>query len=103
MDIGLWMLLIIISLITPSIIALILCLVLIKKKNYKKLSNKQIYAGFWFRLLAGLLDYIILAIISFILVFIPIIGWIFNIFVYWLYFALQHSSTKQATFWHESM
>ena len=98
MDIGLWMLLIIISLITPSIIALILCLVLIKKKTYKKLSNKQIYAGFWFRLLAGLLDYIILAIISFILVFIPIIGWIFNIFVYWLYFALQHSSTKQATF-----
>jgi len=74
MDIGLWMLLIIISLIVPSVIALILCLVLIKKKPYKKLSNKQIYAGFWFRLLAGLLDYIILAIISFILVFIPIMG-----------------------------
>jgi len=42
MDIGLWMLLIIISLITPSIIALILCLVLIKKKNKKNyLINKS--------------------------------------------------------------
>ena len=33
-----------------------------------------------------------------ILVFVPIIGWILNIFLYWLYYAIQHSSAKQATF-----
>ena len=98
MDIGIWMIVIILTLFIPSIIALILCLILIKKKPYKKLSKKQIYAGFWYRFLAGLLDYIILAIISVILIFIPVIGWVLNIFLYWLYFAVQQSSTKQATF-----
>ena len=92
------MIVIILTLFIPSIIALILCLILIKKKPYKKLSKKQIYAGFWYRFLAGLLDYIILAIISVILIFIPVIGWVLNIFLYWLYFAVQQSSTKQATF-----
>ena len=71
---------------------------MIKKKEYKKLSKNEVYAGFWFRLLAGLIDYIILIIISAILFFIPILGWILNLFLYWLYFAIQHSSTKQATF-----
>jgi uncharacterized RDD family membrane protein YckC len=98
MDTGIWMIVIILTLFIPSIIALILCLILIKKKPYKKLSKKQIYAGFWYRFLAGLLDYIILAIISVILIFIPVIGWVLNIFLYWLYFAVQQSSTKQATF-----
>ena len=98
MDTGIWMIVIILTLFIPSIIALILCLILIKKKLYKKLSKKQIYAGFWYRFLAGLLDYIILAIISVILIFIPVIGWVLNIFLYWLYFAVQQSSTKQATF-----
>ena len=41
------MIVIILTLFIPSIIALILCLILIKKKPYKKLSKKQIYAGFW--------------------------------------------------------
>ena len=44
-----------------------------------------------------MIDYILLAIISVILGFIPIIGWILMIFLYWLYFAVQHSSTSQAT------
>ena len=38
-----------------------------------------------------------LAIISIILAFIPIVGWILMIFLYWLYFAIQHSSKSQAT------
>ena len=40
---------------------------------------------------------LILAIISIILAFIPIVGWILMIFLYWLYFAIQHSSKSQAT------
>ena len=98
MTIGAWMIFIIILLFTPSLVALILCLTLIKKKNYKKIQKNYIFAGFWFRLLAGLIDYIILSIISFILIFIPLIGWILSIFLFWLYFAVQHSSSSQATF-----
>ncbi len=84
-------------LLAPTLIALILCLTLIKNKEYKKLSNKQIYAGFWYRFLAGLIDYILLSIISLILAFIPIFGWILLPFVSWLYFTIQHSSSSQAT------
>ena len=83
---------------TPTLLALILCLILIKKNSYKKLSKNQIYAGFWQRFLAGIIDLIILIVIEIILIFIPIIGWILSLFVTWLYFAVQHSSTKQATF-----
>ena len=83
---------------TPTLLALILCLILIKKNSYKKLSKNQIYAGFWQRFLAGIIDLIILIVIDVILIFIPIIGWILSLFVTWLYFAVQHSSTKQATF-----
>ena len=97
MEIGTWMIIILLFLLAPSVIALILCLILIQKKSYKKLIKKQIYAGFWFRLLAGLVDWIILAIISIVLAFIPVIGWILGIFVYWLYYAIQHSSSKKAT------
>ena len=48
--------------------------------------------------MAGIIDLIILIVIEVILIFIPIIGWILSFFVTWLYFAIQHSSTKQATF-----
>ena len=98
MDIGNWMIAILFLGLTPTLIALILCLILIKKNPYKKLSKKQIYAGFWQRFLAGIIDSIILIVIEVILIFIPIIGWILSLFVTWLYFAIQHSSTKQATF-----
>ena len=47
--------------------------------------------------LTFILSYIGNLIISIILIFVPIIGWIFGFFVYWLYFAIQHSSSKQAT------
>ena len=98
MDIGIWMIAILFLGLTPTLIALILCLILIKKNSYKKLSKKQIYAGFWQRFLAGIIDSIILIVIEVILILIPIIGWILSLFVTWLYFAIQHSSTKQATF-----
>ena len=98
MDIGIWMIAILFLGLTPTLIALILCLMLIKKNPYKKLSKKQIYAGFWQRFLAGIIDSIILIVIEVILIFIPIVGWILSLFVTWLYFAIQHSSTKQATF-----
>ena len=89
--------LLILFLLSPPIIALILCLTLIKNKPYKKLTSKQIYAGFWVRLIAGIIDFIILWVIYIILMIIPIIGWIFSLFVSWLYFAIQQSSSKQAT------
>ncbi|MDC0616884.1 RDD family protein [Candidatus Pelagibacter ubique] len=98
MDIGIWMIIILLTGLTPTFLALILCLILIKKNPYKKLSKNQIYAGFWQRFLAGIIDLIILIVIEVILIFIPIIGWILSLFVTWLYFAVQHSSTKQATF-----
>ena len=98
MDIGIWMIAILFLGLTPTLVALILCLTLIKKNPYNKLSKKQIYAGIWQRLLAGIIDSIILIVIEVILIFIPIIGWILSLFVTWLYFAIQHSSTKQATF-----
>ena len=98
MTIGLWQFGIIFLLFFPSVIALILCLILIKKKNYKKLPKNKIYAGFWQRFLAYLIDFIILAVIYFILAFIPVIGWVIGIFFGWLYFAIQHSSSKRSTF-----
>ena len=97
MSIGFWQLGILILFFFPSLIALILCLILIKKKNYKKIPKNKIYAGFWHRFLAYLIDFIILAVIYFILTLIPIIGWIIGIFFGWLYFAIQHSSSKRST------
>ena len=97
MSIGFWQLGILILLFFPSIIALILCIILIKKKNYKKIPKNKIYAGFWHRFLAYLIDFIILAVIYFVLTLIPIIGWIIGIFFGWLYFAIQHSSSKRST------
>tara|TARA_B100001057_G_scaffold297621_1_gene297883 strand:- start:215 stop:706 length:492 start_codon:yes stop_codon:yes gene_type:complete len=97
MSIGVIQFLLIFFLFSPPVIALILCLTLIKNKPYKKLSSKQIYAGFWVRLIAGIIDFIVLWVIYLILMIIPIIGWIFSLFVSWLYFAIQQSSSKQAT------
>ena len=96
MGIGFWQIAIVL-LLSPALIALVLCIILIKKNEYKKLPKNHIYAGFWYRFLAGLIDYILITVISLILVFIPVIGWVLNIFVTWLYFAIQHSSSKQAT------
>ena len=78
---------------------IILCLLLIKKKNYKKLSKKQRYAGFWLRLAAGIIDLIILAVAGFILTFIfgPFII-ILDILISWLYFVVLQSSEKRSTF-----
>ena len=97
MSIGFWQLGILILLFFPSLIALILCLILIKKRNYKKIPKNKIYAGFWHRFLAYLIDFIILAVIYFVLALIPVIGWIIGIFFGWLYFAIQHSSSKRST------
>ena len=97
MSIGFWQLGILILLFFPSLFALILCLILIKKRNYKKISKNKIYAGFWHRFLAYLIDFIILAVIYFVLTLIPVIGWIIGIFFGWLYFAIQHSSSKRST------
>jgi len=68
-----------------------------KTKITKKLKNKTIYGGFWVRMLAGIIDFVILWVIYLILLFIPIFGWIIGLFASWLYFAVQHSSSKQAT------
>ena len=97
MSIGFWQLGILILLFFPSLIALILCLILIKKRNYKKIPKNKVYAGFWYRFLAYLIDFIILAVIYFVLALIPVIGWIIGIFFGWLYFAIQHSSSKRST------
>ena len=97
MSIGFWQLGILILLFFPSLSALILCLILIKKRNYKKIPKNKIYAGFWHRFLAYLIDFIILAVIYFVLTLIPVIGWIIGIFFGWLYFAIQHSSSKRST------
>tara|TARA_B110000240_G_C13138768_1_gene300079 strand:- start:14 stop:505 length:492 start_codon:yes stop_codon:yes gene_type:complete len=97
MSIGFWQLGILTLLFFPSLFALILCLILIKKRNYKKIPKNKIYAGFWHRFLAYLIDFIILAVIYFVLTLIPVIGWIIGIFFGWLYFAIQHSSSKRST------
>ena len=91
MSISFWVILIVLIV---YVVPTVLCLVLIKKKDYKKLPVKKRYAGFWWRVLAGLIDNIILAIISVALSFIvPFIG----VFIYWLYFAILQSSGKRST------
>ena len=91
MSISFWVILIVLIV---YVVPTVLCLVLIKKKDYKKLPAKKRYAGFWWRVLAGLIDNIILAIISVALSFIvPFIG----VFIYWLYFVILQSSEKRST------
>ena len=92
MSISFWVILIVLIV---YVVPTVLCLVLIKKKDYKKLPAKKRYAGFWWRVLAGLIDNIILAIISVALSFMgaPFIGF----FIYWLYFVILQSSEKRST------
>ena len=92
MSVSFWIILI---LLIVYIVPTVLCLILIKKKDYKKLPAKKRYAGFWWRILAGLIDNIILAIISLALSFmgLPFIGF----FIYWLYFVILQSSEKRST------
>ena len=98
MTIGTWTFVIFIIFLSPTIIAFFCCLFFIKKKNYIKLSKKHVFAGFWYRLIAGVIDTVIVAVITFILALVPVIGWIFGIFVSWLYYAILQSSKKQSTF-----
>ena len=101
MSISFWMILIVLILYA---VPTVLCLVLIKKKDYKKLPVKKRYAGFWWRVLAGLIDNIILAIVSMTLGFTlgfagipPLILSITGFFVYWFYFVIFQSSEKRST------
>tara|TARA_B100000963_G_C22574756_1_gene647828 strand:+ start:780 stop:1262 length:483 start_codon:yes stop_codon:yes gene_type:complete len=96
MTFGFWMLLLVFFI---YFLPIILCLILIKKKNYKKLTKKQYFAGFWSRLAAGIIDLIILIVVGFILSFIvgPLII-ILDILISWLYFVILQSSKKRATF-----
>ena len=92
----------------------ILLLIFVKKKNYFQLSENQKYAGFWHRLLAGIIDLIILYVVSFILGY--TVGsfflinmdyemyfytqWAMNILsiiISFLYYILFQMSSKQAT------
>ena len=82
----------------------ILSLVLIKKKNYKKLPATKRYAGFWWRFLAGLIDTIILY-VSAIIIGIALyyfgmpdpITYILDFIYAWLYFVILQSSNKHCT------
>jgi uncharacterized RDD family membrane protein YckC len=56
-----------------------------------------VYAGFWMRVGAHLLDLVILAIPATLLSFMFIFGFVVEIVGAWLYFALQESSEYQAT------
>ena len=85
---------------------------LIKKKKYKNLSRKQRYAGFLWRLFAGMIDFGTLVLIGFVLVSVIPEEWylsfeseqefeailfIFNIVVSWIYFCGLQSSKQQGT------
>ena len=93
MSISFWTILVVLIV---YVLPTVLCLVLIKKKNYKKLPKKKRYAGFWWRVLAGLIDNIILGIISAAITFMgaPYLGFL----IYWLYFVILQSSEKRSTF-----
>ena len=96
MTIGSWTIILIFLI---YFLPIILCLLLIKKKNYKKLSKKQKYAGFWSRLASGIIDLILFIVVGFVLSFIvgPLII-ILDVIISWLYFVLLQSSVKRSTF-----
>lgn len=99
MSIGIWQIIIFLVLILIYFLPIILCLFLIKKKEYKKLSKKQKYAGFWFRFIAGFIDFIVLLLIGIILGFLSgPFSVILNFFISWFYFVLLQSSDKRGTF-----
>lgn len=66
-------------------------------------AGAAIHAGFWRRCAAYLIDGLIVAIPAFILMLIPILGVIVYFVGYWLYFALQESSSAQATLGKRAM
>lgn len=66
-------------------------------------AGPAIHAGFWRRSAAYLIDALIVAIPAIILMFIPILGVIAYFVGYWLYFALQESSSAQATLGKRAM
>ena len=85
---------------------------LIKKKKYKNLSRKQRYAGFLWRLFAGIIDFGTLTLIGFVLMsFIPEEWYLFfeseqefkavlipfDIVFCWIYFCGLQSSKQQGT------
>lgn len=103
---GIWQLLIIILFIGFPVI---LGLIFIRKKEYADLTENQKYAGFWNRFLAGIIDSIVLILVS-ILVYailfftINITETIFIIIenvvspiISFFYFILFQSSSKQGT------
>jgi uncharacterized RDD family membrane protein YckC len=61
------------------------------------------YAGFWVRVGAYLVDFLVLCVPIVILFFIPILGIIADAVGVWLYFALQESSAHQATIGKRAM
>ena len=92
----------------------VLLLILVNKKEYIELPEGQKYAGFWHRVLAGLIDFVILYISSWIFSFgfgFMILAnmsyevymyWTYGIgivwiFVYLFYYVLFQMSSKQAT------
>ncbi len=92
----------------------VLLLILVNKKEYIELPEGQKYAGFWHRVLAGLIDFVILYISSWIFGFgfgFMILAnvsyevyeyWSYGIsivwiFVYLFYYVLFQMSSKQAT------
>ena len=100
-----WQLLIVILFIGLPVI---LGLIFIRKKEYSELIENQKYAGFWNRFLAGVIDTIVLIVISLliyaILFFtinntetIPIIEEGISPIISFFYFILFQSSSKQGT------
>ena len=87
----------------------ILGLIFIRKKEYSALSENQKYAGFWYRLLAGIIDLVVLYVGSFAIGFIigiisPEAALIFlfsssalGFFISLFYYVLFQRSSKQAT------
>ncbi len=90
-------------------IPVILGLLLIQKTEYLELSGNQRYAGFWHRFLAGVIDLIILYLVTFIAAFVlsaisselALIIFtgasLFSFIISLLYYVLFQSSSKQAT------
>ena len=67
MTIGTWQLIALLVILSPTIIAFFCCLFLINKKSYTKLPKGLAFAGFWYRLIAGVIDtcwYILLTIMA---------------------------------------
>ena len=94
-------------------VPVILALLLITKKEYSELSDRQRYAGLWMRFLAGIIDLMFLYGVSFVLSF--VYGFLilsvsyefvsiiikganaFSFIIFIFYYALFQSSSKQAT------